>query len=124
MVSRFGPQNRQLWFGDLDFKITVTISWFGPQNQADFDLLVAQQNQRREVDVGHVSRSSDLLRMEASLSSKLVDAWRWVVHMAPSWRLRRSQVEDERVDTTDYVRLCYPCFAIFILLGPRGIAVI
>jgi hypothetical protein len=22
----------QLWFGDLGFKITMTLSWFGPQN--------------------------------------------------------------------------------------------
>jgi hypothetical protein len=39
--SQFGPQNRQLWFGDLDLKITTTVSWFGPQNQADFSLSVA-----------------------------------------------------------------------------------
>jgi hypothetical protein len=25
-VSRFGSQNRQLWFGDLDLKITATVS--------------------------------------------------------------------------------------------------
>jgi hypothetical protein len=31
-VFRFGPQNRQLRFGDLDLKITATVSWFGPQN--------------------------------------------------------------------------------------------
>jgi hypothetical protein len=36
----------QLWFGDLGLKITVTISWFGPQNQAVFGLSVAPQNQR------------------------------------------------------------------------------
>jgi hypothetical protein len=40
-VSRFGPQNRQLWFGDLGLKITVTVSWFGPQNHAGFGLSVA-----------------------------------------------------------------------------------
>jgi hypothetical protein len=33
-----------LWFGDLGFKITATVSWFCPQNQALFDLLVAPQN--------------------------------------------------------------------------------
>jgi hypothetical protein len=38
----FGPQNRQLWFGDLGLKITATVSWFVPQNQADFDLSVAK----------------------------------------------------------------------------------
>jgi hypothetical protein len=43
-VSRFWPQNWQVWFGDLDLKITMMISWFGPQNQAGFDLSVAPQN--------------------------------------------------------------------------------
>jgi hypothetical protein len=46
----------------------VTVSWFGPQNQTDFVLSVAPQNQRREVDAGHASRSSGLLRVEASLT--------------------------------------------------------
>jgi hypothetical protein len=41
---QFGPQNRQLQFSDLDIKITATVSWFGPQNQAGFDLSVAPQN--------------------------------------------------------------------------------
>jgi hypothetical protein len=31
-VFRFGPQNRQLWFGDLGLKITVMVFWFGHQN--------------------------------------------------------------------------------------------
>jgi hypothetical protein len=39
-----------------------------PQNQADFSLSVASQNRRREVGAGHVSRSSDLLRVEANLA--------------------------------------------------------
>jgi hypothetical protein len=39
-----------------------------PQNQACFGLSVALQNRRREVDAGHVSRFSDLLRVEASLA--------------------------------------------------------
>jgi hypothetical protein len=62
------PQNRQLWFGDLGFKITAMVSWFGPQNQVGFDLSVAPQNQWREVSTGHVSRSSGLLRVKASLA--------------------------------------------------------
>jgi hypothetical protein len=45
------------------------ISWFGPQNQAGFSLLVAPQNRWREVSMGHASRSGGLLRLEASLSS-------------------------------------------------------
>jgi hypothetical protein len=67
MVFRFEPQNRQLWFGDLGLKTTATVSWFGPQNQAGFGLSVALQNRWREVDVGHASRSSDLLSVEVSL---------------------------------------------------------
>jgi hypothetical protein len=46
----------------------VTVSWFGPQNQAGFDLSVASQNQRWEVGTGHASRSSSLLGVEASLA--------------------------------------------------------
>jgi hypothetical protein len=38
------PQNRQLQVGDLDLKITMTVSWFLRQNQADFVLSVAAQN--------------------------------------------------------------------------------
>jgi hypothetical protein len=60
------PQNRQLQLGDLGIKITATVSWFGPQNQAGYDLLVAPQNHREGVSTGHASRSSGLLREEAS----------------------------------------------------------
>jgi hypothetical protein len=69
MVFWFEPQNRQHWFGDLGLKITATVSWFEPQNQADFGLSVVPQNRRREVGVGHTSRFSGLLRVEASLTS-------------------------------------------------------
>jgi hypothetical protein len=50
-------------------KITAKVSWFGPQNQVGFGLLVAPQNRRREVSAGHASRSSSLLGVEASLAS-------------------------------------------------------
>jgi hypothetical protein len=53
-VSRFGPQNRQLRFGDLGLKITMTVSGFGPQNQAGDDLSVVPQNRWEEDGVGHV----------------------------------------------------------------------
>jgi hypothetical protein len=52
----------------LGLKITATISWFGPQNQVGYGLSVAPQNRWREVRVGHVLRSSGLLRVEASLA--------------------------------------------------------
>jgi hypothetical protein len=66
-VSWFGPQNRQLWFGDLAHKINATVSLFGPQNQVDYDLLVAPQNRQGDEDVvEHTSRSSGLLHLETS----------------------------------------------------------
>jgi hypothetical protein len=65
-VSRFGPQNRQLRFGDLGLKITATVSWFGPQNQVSDGLSIAPQNRQQGDDVGHMSRSSGLLPVEAS----------------------------------------------------------
>jgi hypothetical protein len=68
MVSWFGPQNRQLWFGDLGLKITAMVSWFGPQNQVGFDLSIAPQNRWRKIGAGHASRSSNLLGVEASLA--------------------------------------------------------
>jgi hypothetical protein len=52
----------------LGLKITATVSCFGPQNHADFSLSVAPQNRWRVVGVGHVSRSSSLLGVEASLA--------------------------------------------------------
>jgi hypothetical protein len=42
-VSRFGPQNQQLRFGDLGLKITAMVSSFGPQNQVGFGLFVVPQ---------------------------------------------------------------------------------
>jgi hypothetical protein len=54
-VSQFGPQNWQLWFGDLTHKIIAMVSWFGPQNQVGYGLLVAPQNQWEDEDnVGYV----------------------------------------------------------------------
>jgi hypothetical protein len=46
----------------------VTFSWFGPQNSVGFGLSVAPQNRWREVGAGHMSRSSRLLHIEASLA--------------------------------------------------------
>jgi hypothetical protein len=40
MVSWFGPQNQGQRFGDLGLKITVTVSWFVPQNQVGGGLSV------------------------------------------------------------------------------------
>jgi hypothetical protein len=60
-------QGGGVFFG-LCLKITATVSWFVPQNQVDLGLSVAPQNRRREVGVGHMSRSNGLLRMKTSLT--------------------------------------------------------
>jgi hypothetical protein len=45
----------------------MKVSWFGPQNQVCYDLLVAPQNRWENEDgAGHASRSSGLLRLKAS----------------------------------------------------------
>jgi hypothetical protein len=59
----------------------------------------------------------------SSLASRLAETRRRVVHVAPSWRSREDQVEDGWVDATGCVGHCYPSFAIFYILGPRGILV-
>jgi hypothetical protein len=46
-----------------------TVSWLGLQNQASYDLSVVPQNQRKEDDAGHTSRSDGLLHLEASRAS-------------------------------------------------------
>jgi hypothetical protein len=80
--------------------------------------------------VRHTSRSSGLLRVETSrlgfprLALRLAEASRQVVHVAPSQRLRRSQLEDGWVDVMGYVGPCYPWFTIFILLSHKSIIVI
>jgi hypothetical protein len=62
-----GLKTASYGFGDLGLKITVTVSWFGSQNQAVFGLSVVPQNRWREVGAGHALRSISLLGVEASL---------------------------------------------------------
>jgi hypothetical protein len=70
--------------------------------------------------VGHMSRSSGLLHLEASharfsqFASKLAEARCRVVHVALSRRLRRDQVEDGRVNVMDCVGAFYPKIAVFM----------
>jgi hypothetical protein len=93
---RSGPQNRQLRFGDLAHKITMTVSWFGSQNQVDYCLSVVAQNRYEDEDGAWLTlRSSCLLWLEASqaripsFASKLVKE-RWqVVQVASSWKWNR-----------------------------------
>jgi hypothetical protein len=123
-VSQFGPQNRQLWFGDLTNKITVTVFWFGPQNQVGYGLSVAPQNRREDEEgVGHTSRSRGLLHLEASRASvsqsslKTGGGVTQVVHVTSSRRSRGYEVEDEWVNVMGCIELFYPNFTVFIVLG-------
>jgi hypothetical protein len=43
-IFQFLPQKQQLRFGNLDIKITATVSCFGPKNQVGYGLSVAPQN--------------------------------------------------------------------------------
>jgi hypothetical protein len=76
--------------------------------------------------VGHASRSSGFLRVEASRTRvfqfvlKLAEARRWVVHVAPSHRLCE-EVEDGWVDAMDCVGPYYPYFIVFIVLDLRDV---
>jgi hypothetical protein len=53
-------------------------------------------------------------------ASKLAEEGRWVVHVASSWRSREDEVKDGQIDVMGYIRLFYPYFTIFIVLGPRA----
>jgi hypothetical protein len=130
-VPQFGPQNRQLRFKDLGLKISATVSWFGRQNQAGFSLSVAPQNRWEDVtawdtrwDLAAYFMWKQVWLGFPNLASTLAEARRRVMHVAPSQRLRRSQVEDRCVDVTGCVGPCYPYFIAFILLDTRGIVVI
>jgi hypothetical protein len=59
----------------------------------------------------------------SSLASRLAEARRWIVHMAPSQRLRRVQVENGRVEATGYVGPRYTYFAVFLVLCHKSIVV-
>jgi hypothetical protein len=78
--------------------------------------------------VGHASRSSGLLRVGASLArvsqSSLKTVRDATTGGARGTIMEVASEEDRRVDATDYVRLCYPTFTIFNVLGPRGIVII
>jgi hypothetical protein len=67
----------------------MIVSWFGPQNQVNYGLLVAPQNRWEDEDgTGHASRSIGLLCLEVSQSRvsqcslKTGGGTAWVVHVA------------------------------------------
>jgi hypothetical protein len=71
----------------------MTVSWFELQNQVGYGWSVAPQNRRDDEDgMGHTSRSTGLLRLEASQagvsqsSIKTGKGTTWMVHVASTWR--------------------------------------
>jgi hypothetical protein len=46
-----------------------------------------------------------------------------MVHVASSCRSYEDEAEDGRVDATDYIGLCHPYFAVFIILDHNAILV-
>jgi hypothetical protein len=130
-VSRFGPQNWQLRFGDFAHKITMIVSWFGPQNQVGYSLSVAPQNRWHDEDsAGHASRSSGLLHLKASRarvfqsSLKTGGGMTWMAHVTSSRRSHEDEAEDGWVDAMGCIRLFYPNFTVFFVLGHKGCLVI
>jgi hypothetical protein len=129
-VFRVGSQNRQLWFVDLGIKITVTVFWFEPQNQMGFGLSVAPQNRQREVGAGHVSRSRDLLRVEATLSRvsqsglKTDEGAMMGNARGTIAKVASEANEDGWVDAMGCVGPSYPTFTAFNVLDTRDIVVI
>jgi hypothetical protein len=80
--------------------------------------------------VGRTSRSSGLLHLEVSWarisqsSLKTSGGAMQMVHVALSRRSRGDEAKDGRVDAMGCIRIFYPNFAIFIVLGHKGSLVI
>jgi hypothetical protein len=99
------------------------VLWFEPQNQVSFDLSAVPQNWQREVGTEHASRSSEGKQIGLgfpSLTSRLVEALLWVVHVTSSLMLRRDEVEDGWVDVTGCVGPSYPKISVFYVLYRRN----
>jgi hypothetical protein len=92
--------------------------------------VVAQNRWEDEDGVGHTSKSSSLLHLEVSQarvsqsSLKTGGGTVWMVLVASSRRSRGHEAKDGRVNATGCIRLFYPNFAIFFVLGHKGILVI
>jgi hypothetical protein len=109
----------------------MMVSWFGPQNQVSYGLLVVPQNRwEDEDDAGHVSRTNGLLCLEVSRARVFPSSLKTgrdmarMVLVASSRRSRGDEAEDRPVDATCCIGLFYPNFAIFIVLCHKGTLVI
>jgi hypothetical protein len=96
-----------------------------------YGLSVVSQNRREDEDAtGHALMSSGLLCLEVSWarvsqsSLKTSGGAARKVNVASSWRSCGDEAEDRWVDATGCIRLFYPNFAIFFVLGHKGSLVI
>jgi hypothetical protein len=96
-----------------------------------YGLSVAPINQRGDEDnVGHTSTSSGFLRIEASQvrispsSLKTDGGVTQIVLVAASQRSCGDETKDGWVDVMGCIRLFYPNFAIFVVLGHKGSLVV
>jgi hypothetical protein len=103
---------------------------FVPQNYEGYGLSVAPQNRwKYEDDARHMSRSSDLLRLEASrarVSQSDLNTDGGVAQMAHVtllWMLRWVKAEDGQVDMMGYIEHFYLNFIIFYILDPSDILI-
>jgi hypothetical protein len=106
-------------------------SWIEPQNQVGYGLSVPPQNWREDKgDLEHASRSSGLLRLEASQarvsqsSLKTSGGVVQMVHVASSQRSRGDEAKDGWIDVMGCIGPFYPNFVIFIVLDHKGSLVI
>jgi hypothetical protein len=96
-----------------------------------YDLSVAPINRWEDEDgAGYMSRSSGLIRLKMSWarisqsSLKTGGGVARMVHVVSLWRSRRDEVKDGWVDAMSCIRLFYPNFAVFIILGHKSNLVI
>jgi hypothetical protein len=136
------PQNQGRWFLGLGLKTGSSglVIWVSKSPRQFLGLSLKTKwasvcRLRHKTDGGRSARDTrrDLAACLASkqvwlgffsLTWRLAEARRRVVHVAPSRRLCRRQAEARRVDATGCVRPCYHCFIVFLLLDPRGIVAI
>jgi hypothetical protein len=111
-ISWFGLKTGGYSSCGLTHKITVTVSWVGPQNQVGYGLLVTPQNRREDEDgAGLALRSTSLLHLEVSRATvsqsslKTSGGVTRMVHMASSWRSHGDEAEDGWVDAMGCIRL-------------------
>jgi hypothetical protein len=90
---------------------------------------VPQNRWKNKDGAGHASRSSRLLHLETSQARVFQSSLKTgggatrMMNVISSWRLRRVEAEDGRIDATGCIRLFYSNFIVFYVLGHSVILV-